>query len=94
MVQMILPTVGKTMYNMYTVLFCGNVAGSNMPPYVIYKGLSAKVLDIWMIGGPEGISYNVTKRMEDYVLAWFKDAFLKYTFLKPIVVFFDFTSYV
>ena len=52
-----------------------------MPPYVIYKGLSAKVLDIWMIGGPEGRSYNVTKRMEDYVLAWFKDAFLKYTYV-------------
>ena len=33
-----------------------------MPPYVIYKGLSAKVFDTWMIGGPEGTSCNVTKR--------------------------------
>ena len=57
--QMILPTEGKTMY---TLLFCGNAAGSYMPPYVIYKGLSAKVFDTWMIGGPEGTSCNVTKR--------------------------------
>ena len=55
-VQMIFPTEGKTMY---TVLFCGNAARSYMPPYVIYKGLSAKVFDTWMIGGPEGTSYNV-----------------------------------
>ena len=46
--QMILPTEGKTMY---TLLFCGNAAGSYMPPYVIYKGLSAKVFDTWMVGG-------------------------------------------
>ena len=52
-----------------------------MPPYVIYKGLSAKVFDTWMIGGPEGTSCNVNKRewMEKAVFeAWFKDVFLKY----------------
>ena len=64
--QMILPTEGKTMY---IVLFCGNAAGSYMPPCVIYKALSEKVFDTWMIGGPEGTSYNVTKSawMEDYI---------------------------
>ena len=63
---MILPTEGKTMY---IVLFCGNAAGSYMPPCVIYKALSEKVFDTWMIGGPEGTSYNVTKSawMEDYI---------------------------
>ena len=55
---MILPTEGKIMS---TVLFCSNAAGRYMSPYVIYKGLSAKVFDTRMIGGPEGTSYNVTK---------------------------------
>ena len=57
-VQMILSTEGKTMH---TILFCGNAAGSYMPPHVIYKGLSAKFFDTWMIGGPEGTSCSVNK---------------------------------
>ena len=89
--QMILPTEGKTMYTMF---FCGNAAESYMPTYAIYKSPSAKVFDTWMIVGPEGTSYSVTKSgwTEDYVFeAWLKDVLLKYVadIPKPTVVFFD-----
>jgi hypothetical protein len=87
--QAILPSEGKAMY---TVLFAGNAAGEYLPPYVIYK--AKNLYSSWMINGPPGTAYNVTKSgwMEDTVFeAWFLTIFIPHTSNKekPIVLFLD-----
>jgi hypothetical protein len=42
-----------------TVMFCGNAAGTSIPPYVIYK--SEHLWSTWAENGPAGARYNRSK---------------------------------
>ena len=68
---------------MFTVLFCGNVAGTYLPPYVIYKGKAAKTFNTWMERAPDSTAYTVTKSglMEDFVLKHSSETFSSLMFL-------------
>jgi hypothetical protein len=43
----------------YSVMFCGNAAGTAVPPYIIYK--SEHLWTTWTEDGPDGARYNRTK---------------------------------
>ena len=61
------------------MLFCGNAAGTYLPPCVIYKEKATNTFNTWMEGGPDNTTYNTTESgwMEDFVFeAWIKDVFL------------------
>lgn len=43
----------------FTVMFCGNAAGDEVPPYIIYK--SEHLWTTWTSNGPKNAKYNRTK---------------------------------
>ncbi|KAG8236450.1 hypothetical protein J437_LFUL016747 [Ladona fulva] len=43
-----------------TIMFCGNTAGSSIPPYIVYK--AEQLWTTWAENGPMGDRYNRSKR--------------------------------
>ena len=58
-------------------MFCGNAAGSLLPPYVVYR--AENMWSTLMENGLEGIRYNRTKNgwfNSTYFEDWFESTFL------------------
>lgn len=52
-------TIINTTKVSFTVMFCGNAAGQEVPPYIIYK--SEHLWTTWTDNGPQNAKYNRTK---------------------------------
>ena len=90
--QTLAPTEGKANFS---VLFCGNAAGTYIPPYVVYKGTEGTMPCGWVLNGPKGAGYTTsrngwmdTQQFENYI-GWLDGELNTAKIQKPAVVFMD-----
>jgi len=65
-----IPNAGKSMY---TLLMCGNGAGTFLPSFIVYRG--KHLHETWCTGGPAGTYFGVSKNLwmtEENFRVWFQ----------------------
>ena len=90
--QTLAPTEGKANFS---VLVCGNAAGTYLPPYVVYKGSNDSIPCGWLMSGPKDAAYTTTKNgwmnseKFEMFIPWFDQKITEAGIKKPVVAFMD-----